>query len=482
MVFSGTSPAFAANDVTPVIVVHGMGAIPLYENPKSEKPKEVSVISAGSLLTKNRKSVSAILKAMRGKDVDPNEFIERLKDLLSGMTVLACDENGDSKNDVGIIADWSDNLVNHQDYLESRDSAEPSITRQICDKIGAQNVYAFNYDYRLDAVENSEKLDAYIENVKQQTGKSKVTLIGGSEGTVVISAYVDAHKDDDELEKVIYLYGALDGVSISGLFKKDFVMDKTALCEYVIALLNSLNMDFNFSTVIKILNSKSMQGRIENLCTEFNKILGDETLCNKFYNDLLKDTVGSFPAFWEFIPYDDFDECVSQMSSIGFLDVNSGLYKKITAYHEIQGRLAQNISHLKEKGVEIGIIAGYGYPAIGITSQWKNQSDILIDTKFASVGATVALHGETLENAAGDYVSPDKIIDASTCAFKDNTWFIKGVQHMDFKYGSEINKWLADVVTTTEPMNIESIKTVTGQGQFIRVGTKQEIIAFDEEK
>lgn len=477
MVLSCTSVAFAKNDVTPVIVVHGMGAMPLYENPGKENQKEISTFDIGSLFTTNNKALHTVLDAMHGKNVDPNTFLDQAKGLLSGFDKQICDENGNSLYDVGIISNWSDSMANHQDYLDSRDSAEPAITKQICDQIGAENVYAFNYDWRLDACENGEKLNKFIDNVKAQTGKSKVTLIGGSEGTVVISAYVDAHKTENELEKVIYLYGALNGVSVANILCKDLAFNKDDLCKYLAYLTTTYNnksFDFNRLTWL----ATSMEETINNLCKLINKILADPALCVKFYNELLRPCFGTIPAFWEFLPYDNFDKAVNEMSSIGFLDKNSGLYTKISNYHKVQGRLKSNTEYLKDNGVDIAIVAGWGCPAIGITSQWKNQSDILIDTKYTSLGATTAEFGATLPSSKtkhNSYASLDETIDASTCWFKDNTWFIYGVQHMDFWYGSDACKFVATIVTSTVPTNIKSIKKLTGNGQFIKVDKNQAI-------
>ncbi len=483
MVLSMASVAFADNGVTPVIVVHGMGAVPLYENPGKDGQKELSAFDIGSLFTTNNKAMHTVLNAINGENVDANEFLNEVKGLLSAFEKQACDDNGNSLYDVGIIANYNDSMANHQDYLESRDSAEPAITRQICDQIGAKNVYTFNYDWRLDACENGEKLDKFIDNVKTQTGKSKVTLIGGSEGTVVISAYVDAHKNDNELEKVVYLYGALNGVSIANILCKDIAFNKDDLCNYLAYLTKTYNnksFDFNRLTWL----ATSMEDAIGNVCNLVNKILADPTLCAKLYNEVLKPCFGTIPAFWEFLPYDSFDKAVNEMSAIGFLNKDTGLYGKISNYHQVQGRLQSNIQFLKNSGVDISIIAGWGCPAIGLTSQWKNQSDILIDTKYASVGATTADFGKKLSRSQtknNNYASLDETIDASTCAFKDNTWFIYGVQHMDFWYGSDACKFIATMVTTTVPTDIASIKALTGNGQFIKVDKNQAIVKLTGE-
>lgn len=58
---------------------------------------------------------------------------------------------------------------------------------------------------------------------------------------------------------------------------------------------------------------------------------------------------------------------------------------------------------------------------------------MLIDTKFGSLGAVCAPIGTTLKaDSANKYLSSDLLVDASTCAFPDSTWFVRYQDHNDF--------------------------------------------------
>ncbi|MDE6766947.1 MAG: hypothetical protein K2J35_01975, partial [Eubacterium sp.] len=221
-----------------------------------------------------------------------------------------------------------------------------------------------------------------------------------------------------------------------------------------------------------------MEDYVGNLCDYLNDVVEDPELVDKVYNDVLA-PLGTLPAMWEFLPYNDFYDAVNAMSDIGFLDTSSGLYDKIVRYHYVQGRLESNLTELKNKGVDIAIIANYGIPGIPVTSAYAKQTDYLIDTELASVGATVADFGNTLDTN-GKYVSADGIIDASTCLFPDNTWFVKAVRHVDFWYDSEATKFLATLATTSTSLDIDSIEKETGVGQFIGTNSEQDIIPVDD--
>ncbi|MGN0534170.1 MAG: hypothetical protein ACI4IK_07395 [Eubacterium sp.] len=480
IVFSGASAAFAKSNVTPVIVVHGMGGSPLYLNPDTEDEQLLGNIDISMFFGVYNNLLKKVLSATAGNPVDAEDLLDEIADYMKEYSALACDKNGNSVEDVKIKNYFEDSYANHKDYLERGSKSEPALSQSICRQIGAENVFAFNYDWRLDACENAEKLNKFIDSVKEQTGKSKVTLVSCSEGTVVVSAYIDAHKNKNDIKKTVFVNGALYGVSVTNLLGQDILIDKDVLLDYIYNIthtLNSTDTDIELKKLSFL--SYTMSDSVGNLCDLLNEIIKTPSLKKKLYNEILKPVFGQMPIMWEFIPYDGFDTAVSKMTKIGFLEKGSGLYKKIKKYHGVQGRLKSNLKELKSKGVEVAIIANYGIPSIPATSQYNNQADILIDTKYASVGATVADFGDTL-NAKGKYVSADRVIDASSCVLPDNTWFIKGIQHMQFLAGAEATEFVATLATTDVKLNISSIEKKTGVGQFMGTDAQQNIISVTE--
>ena len=165
------------------------------------------------------------------------------------------------------------------------------------------------------------------------------------------------------------------------------------------------------------------------------------------------------------------------MSAIGVLDKSSGVYKKITHYHGVQGRFRKNIKAVKKNGAEVAIIANYGEPGIPVTSKANNHIDGLIDTKYASGGATVAAFGKKLKGkkAKGKYVSGDKIINAKTCVLPENTWFIKNLQHMQFRSDTQATKFIAKLACGKSKLNLKAVKKNYKRTQFIKADADQNL-------
>ena len=100
--------------------------------------------------------------------------------------------------------------------------------------------------------------------------------------------------------------------------------------------------------------------------------------------------------------------------------------------------------------MNINIIAKYNVPNIPISDASRQLGDFLASTKQLSYGATCADHGAVLTQSYIDsladskYLSPDLKVDASTCLFPDNTWFMKNSLHDHFP--DDGNRLIAELV------------------------------------
>ena len=129
---------------------------------------------------------------------------------------------------------------------------------------------------------------------------------------------------------------------------------------------------------------------------------------------------------------------LGQFKFAGLVDKISYLRKHIVIPRALEGEANLYKKFVKECDVEIGILAGYGLVQAPITASYDLTGDCTVDLKSASFGATAAgvfdkLSDEYIaERTAlgyGDFISPDRKVDASTCLFPDTTWFVKNKHH-----------------------------------------------------
>ncbi len=476
MALSLSSVAFAKEEVTPVILIHGLGGNDLYVNPNTENEEKLAAygLDVQSLLT-NGDIMSEAVKLLSDEAApDYEKLFSALGDYFRASR-LNCDENGNAPSDQGINNYWVTPLSKHKDYWQGQTNAERGIARQLCKIHGAKNVYVFNYDWRLDVRETAKCLRKQIKAIKKRTGAKKVSLIGCSLGGAVMSAYLDAYKKNTFVARWVFVNPAIAGVDVARILRLDFVFNKKDILSYL-KHMESQYDGGNNATLFKAISAigdKRLAVAVKNL----NKIAKSKKLVKKLFMGVIKDWIGNIPAYWECIPYSQFDACVKKMSKMGFLDKSSGLYKKILAYHKVQGRFNKNIKYAKKHGAQIAIIANYGTRGIPVTSKAFNHTDILIDTKYASGGATVAQYGKTLKGkkAKGKYVSPDKIINAKTCVLPDNTWFMKDLLHIQYHFGTEATELICKMACGKFKLNLKSVKKKFGYAQFMQAGSNQEL-------
>ena len=180
------------------------------------------------------------------------------------------------------------------------------------------------------------------------------------------------------------------------------------------------------NALVAALNDIGMLNTVSNALSR----LFDKTL-EQVYDEILIDTFATMPALWSFVPDEDYEDAKTAM--FGDDEKYSKLIEKIDDYHyNVQNNAADILKSAMDAGTPCAIACGYGISVIPVTTETESQGDFLIDTKYASLGATVAPFGGSLEDSDSPYLSPDKQIDASTCAFPDSTWFFKYQSHNSF--------------------------------------------------
>lgn len=325
----------------------------------------------------------------------------------------SCDENGNPKNPTVDIEIYEPPSPYHYRNTKS----------------------TFRYDWRKDVFDIAAELNDYIEETKRLTGHDKVALRAESMGGAVTMAYLYTY-GYDSVETVIMQSSAFDGIEMmTSLFVGDLSLDAKSVMNYVgnflegnspemvfyRALYNTLSM-LVYHPVVKLLGG--LIGNIEDVV----------------YEDCIKSLFGYIPGIWVFVAEDSYEEAKAFMLDE---EVNKELIKKIDKYHyEVMNRKEEIIEEAMADGVDFAIISNYGKAGVPLGDESKNQSDFLIDTKHTSFGATCAPYGENLGEGyeqkfddGHNHLSPDNVIDASTCAFPEITWFVKDMMHTWYSDG-----------------------------------------------
>lgn len=459
LLFSGTS--FAQGTLqkdTPVILIPGLGGETLYENVNTPEETELSFLrESGAEADLAGLVADVALCLTTGIHVDSDRVIRHLAKVAE-KSHFNLDKNGQPRYHQGPHISY-DSLAEDPEFQEELTGF--SYIEEVKAEAGADNVYVFTYDWRLDANENGRKLRDYINVIKRNTGADRVALVAESEGCAVTHAYMDRYDDPKDVARAILVCPAYLGVNLTRALTNGVTSDGKQLS----AFLNALRNAFPDSTVSTLLSLVTLLGG--DLFDRAGQGLANLGENEALYRDFLIPLLGNIPIFYEFIPYAQYADGIKTLTAAGFLDRTGTVYQKVDAYHKTMGHVVKNLRTAEKNGVDIGIIVNYGMPGVPIARDNQETSDLVIEAMYASAGAVTAPYGETLERPGGaPYVSPDKVIDASTCALPDSTWFVANALHCNFQEGTNGAALIGKLAAGNVAADVSTVSERTGISQF----------------
>lgn len=324
--------------------------------------------------------------------------------------------------------------------------------------------YKFFYDWRLDPWEVADLFHAHVEKVKQTTGSKKVAVIAKCLGTNVVLAYV-AKYGTESIYGLGFDGGTVNGMEpISDAISGKFGVDGSAINRILIdcAEYGIFDVGDFVTSTIDLLERSGALDAVVGITEEYlyDKLVYGVT------SALARSTVMTWPSYWAAVTDTDYETAIEYV----FGDENdekrteyAGLIAKLDNYDkEVRQRIPELLKKVKGSGARVAFIAKYGSQMIPTGSSASLVADQFVSVNRASFGATTSTVYDTLSDeyiaqreaeGKGKYISPDKQIDASTCLFPDNTWFIKGNKHSNWCWWE--TDLLYTVTTSSEYLTID---------------------------
>jgi hypothetical protein len=361
-----------------------------------------------------------------GKSISKGDYSELGAPLSEALVKIfdgiACDENGNP-----VYNTISNYEIPDADYIRSGKIAIE------CKNLGfdAEEAVHFSYDWRLDMQTIAAQLHDCIEAVLAATGAEKVNLVGFSMGTCVVTTYLHDY-NYEYVNSVVMLSGGFNGVTTCGEpFSGQIKFDETGLVTYLMTMLGDDASATLVSILFESLSKAGVLGNIMNIADDLNNAILDDV-----FELGLKTTFARMAGIWALIGQDEY-EAAKELLIGG--NVSDEFIAKIDYYHnEIQANNKQILEGVIENGGNLAIISKYGSTIPPVSVSQMNIGDSVIDTLNTSFGATCATADTTLGanyvqavNCGHNHISADNMIDASTCAFPEYTWFIKDLMHSD---------------------------------------------------
>ncbi len=420
------TPAFAAKNCkcghTPVIYIPGFGE-PIYNDLDKDEPVSVFPPAGNAIAA----AVPDLLVAVTGGLLMGNEKIFgtfAIKGAQKMLGAAACNPDGSAPANSGVEFDGIEEDLHK--------IAHTLPTEDLDDRY-----FTFLYDWRLSPLDNAKLLRNFVNEVKATTGHSKISFTCHSQGNTILTSYLALYGSKN-IDKIVCLSPAYQGLSLVGaLFTEKISISGKgdALETYLKGIMGYEGAKNQLiGAVVSLINSYGVVDLVLNYVQKFL-----DSQLDRVFDECLIDIFGTMPGLWSFVPAEYYEEAKEVM--FGDDKKYDKLIEKLDYYrYNVQAKTEKLLKQAKANGAGVIITSGYNISSIPVTVSEAGQSDLLIDTKYMSLGATCAPVEGTLgksyrqakRSCGHNHLSPDGIIDASTGSFPEYTWYIRDSGHADF--------------------------------------------------
>ena len=281
------------------------------------------------------------------------------------------------------------------------------------------------------------------EVVLAQTGAQKVMLVPVSQGGTVLTQFLAYYPEDIQyIEKIVAVIPAFDGAQILGDVMTDNVTIYDVNYDHETVLPALLPGDTGYQV------SLALRAALPSRVTE--KVLREAL------EEVRQLLVVNSTMMWALCPAADYAKVKDKYLGD---EAHAKVRAECDAYDAARKALPATLQKLLKDGMPIHIVSCYGTGNIMpvLFGSGNINSDELLTPYSSGLGATYANIGETLgegytakgtvcSDPAHNHLSPDGMIDASTCALPENTWFFKGVGHTYMNFREDIKNFAAKLI------------------------------------
>lgn len=422
----------SAAKVYPLVIVDGIFSTKLYKDFGTKDEAEVFATDDASLEAMIKDIGDAFVKSCVKYGIDNKDYDKLADELLPVINKyiepMGYDKNGKPIDDTIGFYQRTEPMSEYTD----EEKAELSVfAAAYAEKFGEENVYNFSYDWRKSPIDIAAELDEYIQTIQDELGVKKVNVVAYSMGANVVLSYLYKF-GGKSINNLVFASPAWQGTSLAGnVAINNIKIDMFTVENYLVQLANVSATTHIAAFAISYLATK--EDLSEEYFGDINKALAG--ILPRVYSDTIIPFIAGMPGFWSLVPNDYYEDGKEFLYGE---TIKASYEKKIDAYNKIQRKAKSIINDAKADGMKFGIVVGYNCQMIPISDEYE-QSDTIIDVKYASGGATCSKYLQAFDDWTNIYnqkvkcghnhVSWDYKVDASTCMFPRHTWFYKNLQH-----------------------------------------------------
>lgn len=400
-------PLFAAAryaQPVPVIHIFGFMSSPIYADTADADSERLFPPEKNAILN----MVKRLLPAVSSFTLTKNwaRFGDRLIPALNGLLLpVGNDEQGNAKGSTGV-----------------------HFTYPTADEIRDAGRADFVYDWRDDPFVSAAALDAFVRYVTEDCGFPKAALECHSYGGIVTLTYL-AMYGTERVKSCCFNATAVFGAAFAGeLMQGEVNLSADALAAFLEGIFDQTEYEGILRAVVSLFDD---MGGLTFLCNFINDLF--DHLSSRIWKETIVPVFGNWLSVWSMVP----DEKMETAYNFVFSGIRSPssedgkIFLSRVAHFNEEIR-TQREAKLKTVNDNCGlyVVARYGYAGVPLGDIWMANSDGVLNTESESFGATCRSYtfSEPPETAL-ELIAPNGSIDASTCLFPAQTWFVRNYKH-----------------------------------------------------
>ena len=426
---AGEQKAPAQPDAYPFVLVRGMDFNGLLEYPGTDHAEPaLKKLDVGLTI---RKVASALFNGLVRRDFDKfTDDAIAIADSMMGK--MAFNPDGTPKYDTGVEI-YDKALSNYPAFVaELPDMNEMGFLKRAVEEYGADKVYYYNYDWRLDPFIHAQKLSELIETAKKDHHVDKVNLACCSMGGILTVSYLYKF-GAESLHRVLFISSTFSGTYVTGdLLNGRVKVYGDLLYNFIVT---RMNVSKPVKFLLKILNKMGLFKGVEKLTDKLVPLIKD-----RVYDTFMRDVFGTMPVVWALTQPDDLDGALKYMFG-GKEETYKTVIELAKQYREMNLMRDTMLKQMQKNGLEIIITASYNLPVVPVYESAYMHGDTVLESPLMLGGATMAPLGETMpaeyKPLDAKYFAADKVVDLSTALFPETTWALKDVPHVFTSYDTD---------------------------------------------
>lgn len=365
---------------------------------------------------------------------------------------------------------------------EQREKIYKTIPLQDYTKVASEEyLYFFTYNSYGNNLDAAQELYDFIQNVKRETGQDKVNIVPISLGSTIATSLIEVYPQvKDDLDKIIFIVPALDGSRLVGdlyngnLNTKDESLYKTLLP----SLMGDTYTAYLINIILRIIPKQIILDLLDKIVDQLKEVM------------ILNCTM-----IFGLVPSEDYPALAEQYLSS---PERAEIRRQMDIYHRAQTNAISNLKALEADGVQVFDIVDYNFPLYSfVPSSETHNGDGLIHLDSSSMGSTSGMINTPLPDgyvqqnthctvAGHKHISPDGIVDASTGAFPETTFYFYNQDHEGTGRNDVIMRLAAELMLYDDLVDVWSMPerfpqfNVGREGRELRNGLLPRVKLIDQ--